>query len=288
MVIGAAGQMVARIAREAGEDLSRVYLRDVRLKISAKMKKWRRPKAPGTFLPALLWLFYAKDRTGDKEVMASSWVRHGAGRQHMLHLQSKNRRGPGSCPLKGRFTPPLFYFRNPLCLRLTRLQGYVAVFWSESGVSKLYSNRQIEMLQQNKTQLKCRRIFKLRYLFGSKHDTAAHQMDVLTRLWQLLHGWAGLAGCEKADVFIFGSQGFFFPRRHKRCAVDKPKARAAPSCSLTCPWCTVQPSSLHSLHHFSRLCCPLKCSHPSLRPSLSLFFFFFSVFLTLTPFFWLL
>lgn len=39
MVIGAAGQMVARIAREAGEDLSRVYLRDVRLKISAKMKK---------------------------------------------------------------------------------------------------------------------------------------------------------------------------------------------------------------------------------------------------------
>ncbi|XP_032432478.1 GTPase Era, mitochondrial [Xiphophorus hellerii] len=39
MVIGAAGQTVARIAREAGEDLSRVYLRDVRLKISAKMKK---------------------------------------------------------------------------------------------------------------------------------------------------------------------------------------------------------------------------------------------------------
>ncbi|KAM4726647.1 GTPase Era, mitochondrial [Anableps anableps] len=39
MVIGTAGQMVARIAREAGEDLSRVYLRDVRLKLSAKMKK---------------------------------------------------------------------------------------------------------------------------------------------------------------------------------------------------------------------------------------------------------
>lgn len=39
MVIGTAGQMVARIAREAGEDLSRIYLRDVRLKLSAKMKK---------------------------------------------------------------------------------------------------------------------------------------------------------------------------------------------------------------------------------------------------------
>ncbi|KAK5600419.1 Era Like 12S Mitochondrial RRNA Chaperone 1 [Crenichthys baileyi] len=38
MVIGTAGQMVARIAREAAEDLSRVYLRDVRLKLSAKMK----------------------------------------------------------------------------------------------------------------------------------------------------------------------------------------------------------------------------------------------------------
>ncbi|XP_015239128.1 PREDICTED: GTPase Era, mitochondrial [Cyprinodon variegatus] len=38
MVIGTAGQMVARIAREAAEDLSRVYLREVRLKISAKLK----------------------------------------------------------------------------------------------------------------------------------------------------------------------------------------------------------------------------------------------------------
>ncbi|XP_047235991.1 GTPase Era, mitochondrial [Girardinichthys multiradiatus] len=39
MVIGTAGQMVARIAREAAEDLSRVYLRNVRLKLSAKMEK---------------------------------------------------------------------------------------------------------------------------------------------------------------------------------------------------------------------------------------------------------
>uniref|UniRef100_A0A3B3XKV7 GTPase Era, mitochondrial n=1 Tax=Poecilia mexicana TaxID=48701 RepID=A0A3B3XKV7_9TELE len=39
MVIGTAGKMVARIAREAGDDLSRVYLRDVRLKIAAKLKK---------------------------------------------------------------------------------------------------------------------------------------------------------------------------------------------------------------------------------------------------------
>ncbi|XP_021167956.2 GTPase Era, mitochondrial isoform X1 [Fundulus heteroclitus] len=39
MVIGTAGQMVARIAQEAGEDLSRVYLRNVRLKLSAKLKK---------------------------------------------------------------------------------------------------------------------------------------------------------------------------------------------------------------------------------------------------------
>ncbi|CAI5644208.1 unnamed protein product [Oreochromis niloticus] len=39
MVIGTAGQMVARIAREASEDLSRVYLREVRLKLSVKLKK---------------------------------------------------------------------------------------------------------------------------------------------------------------------------------------------------------------------------------------------------------
>ncbi|XP_069003040.1 GTPase Era, mitochondrial [Embiotoca jacksoni] len=39
MVIGTAGQTVARIAREAGEDLSRVYLREVRLKLSAKLRK---------------------------------------------------------------------------------------------------------------------------------------------------------------------------------------------------------------------------------------------------------
>ncbi|RVE63530.1 hypothetical protein OJAV_G00137310 [Oryzias javanicus] len=39
MVIGAAGQIVAQIAREAGEDLSRIFLREVRLKITAKLKK---------------------------------------------------------------------------------------------------------------------------------------------------------------------------------------------------------------------------------------------------------
>uniref|UniRef100_A0A8C5N778 GTPase Era, mitochondrial n=1 Tax=Gouania willdenowi TaxID=441366 RepID=A0A8C5N778_GOUWI len=39
MVIGVAGQMVARIAQEAGEDLSRVYLQEVRLKLSVKLRK---------------------------------------------------------------------------------------------------------------------------------------------------------------------------------------------------------------------------------------------------------
>ncbi|KAM4619717.1 GTPase Era, mitochondrial [Polymixia lowei] len=38
MVIGTAGQMVARIAREAGEDLGRVYLREVKLRLSVKLK----------------------------------------------------------------------------------------------------------------------------------------------------------------------------------------------------------------------------------------------------------
>lgn len=38
MVIGTAGQMVARIASEAGEDLSRVFLRDVKLKLSVKLR----------------------------------------------------------------------------------------------------------------------------------------------------------------------------------------------------------------------------------------------------------
>ncbi|XP_034406237.1 GTPase Era, mitochondrial [Cyclopterus lumpus] len=39
MVIGPAGQMVARIAREAGDDLSRVFLREVKLKLSVKLRK---------------------------------------------------------------------------------------------------------------------------------------------------------------------------------------------------------------------------------------------------------
>lgn len=38
MVIGTAGQMVAQIACEAGEDLSRVFLRDVKLKLSVKLR----------------------------------------------------------------------------------------------------------------------------------------------------------------------------------------------------------------------------------------------------------
>ncbi|XP_034540383.1 GTPase Era, mitochondrial [Notolabrus celidotus] len=39
MVIGTAGQMVAKMAKEAGEDLSRVFLREVKLKLSVKLKK---------------------------------------------------------------------------------------------------------------------------------------------------------------------------------------------------------------------------------------------------------
>lgn len=38
MLIGAGGQVVARIAKEASEDLSRVFLRDVKLKLSAKLR----------------------------------------------------------------------------------------------------------------------------------------------------------------------------------------------------------------------------------------------------------
>lgn len=38
MLIGAGGQVVARMAQEAGEDLSRVFLRDVKLKLSAKLR----------------------------------------------------------------------------------------------------------------------------------------------------------------------------------------------------------------------------------------------------------
>ncbi|XP_068457432.1 GTPase Era, mitochondrial [Clinocottus analis] len=39
IAIGPAGQMVARVAREAGEDLSRIFLRDVKLKLSVKLRK---------------------------------------------------------------------------------------------------------------------------------------------------------------------------------------------------------------------------------------------------------
>ncbi|XP_041808343.1 GTPase Era, mitochondrial [Chelmon rostratus] len=39
MLIGPAGQTVVRMAREAGEDLSRVFLREVKLKLSVKLRK---------------------------------------------------------------------------------------------------------------------------------------------------------------------------------------------------------------------------------------------------------
>ncbi|KAM9789030.1 GTPase Era, mitochondrial [Neosynchiropus ocellatus] len=39
MVIGAGGQMVAQIARETSEDLSRIFLREVRVKLSVKLTK---------------------------------------------------------------------------------------------------------------------------------------------------------------------------------------------------------------------------------------------------------
>uniref|UniRef100_A0A3Q3JVK7 GTPase Era, mitochondrial n=1 Tax=Monopterus albus TaxID=43700 RepID=A0A3Q3JVK7_MONAL len=39
MVIGTAGQLVARIAHEVSKDLSQVYLREVRLKLSVKLRK---------------------------------------------------------------------------------------------------------------------------------------------------------------------------------------------------------------------------------------------------------
>uniref|UniRef100_A0A0E9U213 KH type-2 domain-containing protein n=1 Tax=Anguilla anguilla TaxID=7936 RepID=A0A0E9U213_ANGAN len=39
MLIGRAGQVIARIAGEAGEDLANVFLCDVRLKITVKVKK---------------------------------------------------------------------------------------------------------------------------------------------------------------------------------------------------------------------------------------------------------
>lgn len=38
MLIGSAGQMVARIAQEAGEDLSHILLRNVKLRVSVKLK----------------------------------------------------------------------------------------------------------------------------------------------------------------------------------------------------------------------------------------------------------
>ncbi|XP_073336190.1 GTPase Era, mitochondrial [Pagrus major] len=39
MVIGPAGQLVGQIAQEVGEDLSRIFLRDVRLKLSVKLRR---------------------------------------------------------------------------------------------------------------------------------------------------------------------------------------------------------------------------------------------------------
>lgn len=39
MVIGPAGQLVAQIAHEVGEDLTRVFLKVVRLKLSVKLRR---------------------------------------------------------------------------------------------------------------------------------------------------------------------------------------------------------------------------------------------------------
>lgn len=79
------------------------------------------------------------------------------------------------------------------------------------------------------------------------------------RVWQAV----------KRPTFYLWLSGPFFspspPWQAPTCAVDKPRARAAQSCSLTCPpmYCPSTPFIT-----FRLLCCLLKCSHPSLRPSL--------------------
>lgn len=40
MVIGPGGQLITRITQEAENDLMKIFLRSVRLKISAKLQKW--------------------------------------------------------------------------------------------------------------------------------------------------------------------------------------------------------------------------------------------------------
>jgi len=40
MVIGPGGQLITRITQEAENDLMKIFLRNVRLKISAKLQKW--------------------------------------------------------------------------------------------------------------------------------------------------------------------------------------------------------------------------------------------------------
>ncbi len=40
MVIGSGGQSITRITQEAESDLMKIFLREVRLKISAKLRKW--------------------------------------------------------------------------------------------------------------------------------------------------------------------------------------------------------------------------------------------------------
>lgn len=57
MLIGAGGQVVARIAREAGEDLSHVFLRDVKLKLSAKVRTWG-DESTAFFWIKLIFFFY--------------------------------------------------------------------------------------------------------------------------------------------------------------------------------------------------------------------------------------
>lgn len=66
MVIGTAGQMIAQIAREVGKELNLVFLREVKLMLAVKLKKWGGDEEmepdPAGFEMTLLVFSSLKDR----------------------------------------------------------------------------------------------------------------------------------------------------------------------------------------------------------------------------------
>lgn len=105
-------------------------------------------------------------------------------------------------------------------------------------------------------KIKCRELqaFIQRWcILGNKHDTDAHQMDVLTQVWQCVYGWAGLASCEKADGLSLALSFFLGGHLVQTRTVDKLKWDLHSHVHSDVPDVPSSPCSPALPHHFSLL-----------------------------------